>query len=255
MAWSLWGVTSMCPQVGTQACDQLGRGTGWDALLAACWSGCTQERMLLCKKRDALLKRCMGEHSDLEEGRAMFRVRNSFTWKRGCCMWTPCLKVKLKDCWPLLSSLHTSEQLLMVCTETPGTRHQGQQRMLVLAQECFWWPKMEGDCWALVQGCQTLLGFEGAIVKAPLCSIQAYVPLELVHVEFTSIETTMELNQLPSIKNGLVLLTTSQGMWWHSSLRTRKLRLLCVSSMSILFQYSAHQQSCLVTVVQTSCQH
>ena len=39
--------------------------------------------MLLCKKRDALLKRCMGEHSDLEEGRAMFCVRNSFTMKKG----------------------------------------------------------------------------------------------------------------------------------------------------------------------------
>ena len=25
-------------------------------------------------------------------------------------------------------------------------RHQGQQRMLALAQECFWWPKMEDDC-------------------------------------------------------------------------------------------------------------
>ena len=43
-------------------------------------------------------------------------------------------------------------------------------------------------------------------MKAPLCPIQAYVPLELVHVDFTSIETTMELNQLPSIKNVLVLM-------------------------------------------------
>ena len=42
-------------------------------------------------------------------------------------------------------------------------------------------------------------------MKAPLCPIQAYAPLELVHVDFTSIETTMELNQLPSIKNVLVL--------------------------------------------------
>ena len=42
-------------------------------------------------------------------------------------------------------------------------------------------------------------------MKALLCPIQAYTPLELVHVDFTSIETTMELNQLPSIKNVLVL--------------------------------------------------
>ena len=30
-------------------------------------------------------------------------------------------------------------------------------------------------------------------------------PLELVHVNFTSIETTIELNQAPSVKNILVL--------------------------------------------------
>ena len=42
-------------------------------------------------------------------------------------------------------------------------------------------------------------------MKALLCPIKAYVPLELVHVDFTSIETTMELNQLPSVKNVLVI--------------------------------------------------
>ena len=77
--------------------------------------------------------------------------------------------------------------------------------MLALAQECFWWPKMDEDCWALVRGCQHCKIFEGAVVKALLCPIQAYMPLELVHVDFTSIETTMELNQPPSIKNVLVL--------------------------------------------------
>ena len=42
-------------------------------------------------------------------------------------------------------------------------------------------------------------------MKAPLCPIKAFAPLELVHVDFTSIETTMELNQPPSIKNVLVI--------------------------------------------------
>ena len=42
-------------------------------------------------------------------------------------------------------------------------------------------------------------------MKVPLCPIQAYAPLELVHVDFTSIETNMELNQPPSVKNVLVL--------------------------------------------------
>ena len=64
---------------------------------------------------------------------------------------------------------------------------------------------MDEDCRALVRGCQCCKIFEGVVVKALLCPIQAYMPLELVHVDFTSIETTMELNQPPSIKNVLVL--------------------------------------------------
>ena len=64
---------------------------------------------------------------------------------------------------------------------------------------------MDEDCPASVRGCQHCKIFEGAVVKAPLCPIQAYTPLELVHVDFTSIETTMEMNQPPSIKNVLVV--------------------------------------------------
>ena len=56
-----------------------------------------------------------------------------------------------------------------------------------------------------MRGCQHCKIFEGLVVKAPLCPIQAYMPLELVHIDFTSIETTMELNQPPSVKNVLVL--------------------------------------------------
>ena len=39
--------------------------------------------MLLCKKRDTLLRRCMGKHSDSEEGRRQCsRISNSFTMKK-----------------------------------------------------------------------------------------------------------------------------------------------------------------------------
>ena len=41
--------------------------------------------------------------------------------------------------------------------------------------------------------------------KAPLCLIVATAPLDLLHVDFTSIETTLELNQSPRVANVLVL--------------------------------------------------
>ena len=48
------------------------------------------------------------------------------------------------------------------------------------------------------------LQYEGGIPKAPLCPIVATTPLDLLHVDFTSIETTLEVNQLPRVANILV---------------------------------------------------
>ena len=38
-----------------------------------------------------------------------------------------------------------------------------------------------------------------------MCPIRAHAPLELVHIDFTSVESTMELNKPPSVKNVLVI--------------------------------------------------
>ena len=83
--------------------------------------------------------------------------------------------------------------------------HQGQQRTLALAQEHFWWPMMVNDCRALMRGCQWCRAFEGVVPKALLCPIKVHAPLELIHVDFTSVESTMELNKPPSVKNVLVI--------------------------------------------------
>ena len=48
------------------------------------------------------------------------------------------------------------------------------------------------------------LQYEGGTPKAPLCLIVATAPLDLLHVDFTSIETTMELDLLPRVTNILV---------------------------------------------------
>ena len=48
------------------------------------------------------------------------------------------------------------------------------------------------------------LQYEGGTPKAPLCPIVATALLDLLHVDFTSIETTMELDQSPKVTNILV---------------------------------------------------
>ena len=53
--------------------------------------------------------------------------------------------------------------------------------------------------------CPHCQAFEGEVLRTPLCPIQAYAPLELVHLDNTSIESTMELNKPPMVKNVLVM--------------------------------------------------
>ena len=64
---------------------------------------------------------------------------------------------------------------------------------------------MAEDCCAIVRGCPHCQAFEGEVPRAPLCPIRAYAPLELVHLDYTSIESTMELNKPPVVKNVLVM--------------------------------------------------
>ena len=56
----------------------------------------------------------------------------------------------------------------------------------------------------IIRACKCCLQYEGDTPKAPLCPIVATTPLDLLHVNFTSIETTLELNQLPRVANVLV---------------------------------------------------
>ena len=82
--------------------------------------------------------------------------------------------------------------------------HQGHDRTLSLLQECFWWPGMVNQLRQIIKTCRHCLQYEGTTLKAPLCPIVATAPLDLIHVDFTSIETTMELDKSPRVANVLV---------------------------------------------------
>ena len=78
------------------------------------------------------------------------------------------------------------------CHQDAG--HQGHDLTLSLLQEHFWWPGMTKEMRQIIKACKHYLQYEGGTLKAPLCPIVATAPLDLLHVDFTSIETTLELN-------------------------------------------------------------
>ena len=64
---------------------------------------------------------------------------------------------------------------------------------------------MTTQMWQSIRTCTCCLQHEGSLPKAPLHPIVATTPLDLLHVDFTSIETTLESNQSPRVANILVV--------------------------------------------------
>ena len=63
---------------------------------------------------------------------------------------------------------------------------------------------MTSQMWQSIRTCTHCLQHKGGLPKAPLHPIMATAPLDLLHVDFTSIETTLDPNQSPRVANILV---------------------------------------------------
>ena len=82
--------------------------------------------------------------------------------------------------------------------------HQGHDHTLSILQEHFWWPGMANQMQQSIKSCVHCLQHVGNLSKVPLNPIVATTPMDLLHVDFTSIETTLELSRLPKVANVLV---------------------------------------------------
>ena len=68
--------------------------------------------------------------------------------------------------------------------------HQGRDRTLSLLTERFWWPFMQQQVKNHVAACDRCQRFEGKNKVAPLVPIHATAPLDLVHLDYTTCETS-----------------------------------------------------------------
>ena len=173
-----------------------------DPMLAMCKKWLRTHKEIPSPKRDTLLHELLGQHME-GEGHMLFRVRNSLILNKDLLYLNMTPKGKAEGVVAFIAP--TDQCRVALNSVHRDARHQGQAGTLALTQERFWWPALVEDCKAMIRGCQHCRAFEGAIPKAPLCPIRVYMPLELVHVDFTSIETDMELNKPPGVKNVLVI--------------------------------------------------
>ena len=152
------------------------------------------------KKTD--LRTLFGEHALSKEVQMVWRNRQNFTTFQGTLYLHSIPKGENEDLLLFMVPKMHQTAALNECHQDAG--HQGCDHTLLLLQEHFWWPGMAKQMRQVIKACEHCLQYEGGTPKAPLCPIVATTPLDLLHVDFTSIETMLELNQSPSVTNVLV---------------------------------------------------
>ena len=137
-----------------------------------------------------------------KEGQIVWRNHQNFTTLKNMLYLCSMPKGENEDL--LLFVVPKAHQIATLngCCQDAG--HQGHDHTLSLLQECFWWPGMAKQMRQSIRACTCCLQYKGGFPNAPLCPIVASAPLDLLHVDFTGIETTLEPNQLPRVAHDLV---------------------------------------------------
>ena len=143
-----------------------------------------------------------GEHASSEEGRILWRNHQHFAVLQDALYLCSTPKEENEDLLLFVVPRAHWTATLNGCHWDAG--HQGCDHTLSLLQKCFWWPRMAKQMRQTIRACTHCLQYEGGIPKAPLCPIVSTAPLDLLYVDFTSIETTLEPNQSPRVANILV---------------------------------------------------
>ena len=152
------------------------------------------------KKTD--LKALLAEHTSSEDGRLILQNWQNFMIHQGALYLHSTPKGETRDL--LLFVVPRAQHVATWNEYHRDAVHQGCDCTLSLLWEHFWWPGMANQMWQSIRSCIHCLQHEGAMSKAPLYPIVATAPMDLLHVDFTSIETTLELNRPPKVDNVLV---------------------------------------------------
>ena len=83
--------------------------------------------------------------------------------------------------------------------------HQGRDHMLSLLKERFWWPGMAQRMMMSIRNCLKCRIFDAKPQIPPMEPILCTEPLDLVHIDYVSMEVTVGVTEKPVVKNILVI--------------------------------------------------
>ena len=84
-----------------------------------------------------------------------------------------------------------------------------ERRELRVISDRFWWPGVYKDVNRAVQNCKRCQLYGGREEKAPMVPMMVTIPLQLVHLDFTSFEMTTNLNESLKVEHVLVIVDHS----------------------------------------------
>ena len=83
--------------------------------------------------------------------------------------------------------------------------HQGRDHMLSLLRERFWWPGMAQRMMMSIHNCEKCRIFKAKPQIPPMEPILCTEPLDLVHIDYISMEVTVGMKEKPVVKNVLIV--------------------------------------------------
>ena len=142
----------------------------------------------------AKLKSRLGSKKNTPEGRSILWNADKLTLSEGLLYYRYKPKYQIKEV-----------KCFVVPRANRTAGHLGKKRTESLISDRFWWPGVYEDVNRVVQNCRWCQLHGGREEKAPMVLMMVTVPLQLVHLNFTSFEITTNLNKSPKVQHILVI--------------------------------------------------
>ena len=165
------------------------------------WCHLNNKRLEPWTEQLAKLRSRLGTKKYTPEGRSILQNADKLTLSGGLLFYKPKYQIEEVKCF-VVPRVHR-RTAIDGCHCDAG--HQGKKRTESLISDQFWWPGVFEDVNRAVQNCRRCQLYRGREEKALMVPVMVTAPLQLVHLNFTSFEMTMDLNESPKVKHVLVI--------------------------------------------------
>ena len=173
---------------GAQTLGVLSQDTMPAVMTSLEWSQAQMKDPAICQIIDAIQNKMLNTikvNQDMSSDLKAFpRIRKQFKLTQGILYWKS--QVNDKARLQLVLPLSHRPKVIAGCHDQVG--HLGQDRVLELLRDKFFWPGMQMDVASYINNCPRCIRRKSQPDTAPTHNIEATQPLELIHLDYLQIE-------------------------------------------------------------------